>query len=131
MSDTFLQILEIARDNVRKNPIIVGEDTYEKTKQYLEGLTSEIEEVLVEIKDNNRIYLTDELSDIVWNTAVVLALLEERGLIESAESVLMHGLKKYTTRAPAFLEGDDTMWDAIKAKQKTELKQRHEELYGN
>ncbi len=131
MPKGFFDILEIARDNVRRNPSIINRETLGITKQYLQGLRNEVEEVVVEVKDLNEIYLTDELSDIAWNYAVILALLEYRGLISSAEEVLEHGYDKYTERAPAFLEASEDMWDTVKAKQKEALKQRHQETYGN
>ncbi len=129
--EKFSDILRIARENIRHNPSLQGRDVVEVAAQYLEGLQDEVAEVRVEIKEHNRIHLEDELSDIAWDYACVLAKLEEAGYIASAEAVIAHGLAKYAERAPAFLEASEDMWDAVKAKQKAELKQRHEELYGN
>lgn len=131
MPKGFLDILEIARENVRKNPSIVGVPTVEICKRYLGGLMDEVAEVRAEIREHNEVHLTDELSDIAWDYAVVLALAEYRGLIENAELVLVHGAAKYGERAPAFLESSEDMWDAVKAKQKAELKSRHQEKYGS
>lgn len=130
METHFLKILEIARENVRKNPSIVDVPTTEICERYLEGLMDEVAEVRAEIREHNEVHLTDELSDIAWDYAVVLALAEYRGLIENAESVLVHGAAKYGERAPAFLEPSEDMWDAVKAKQKADLKARHQEKYG-
>lgn len=131
MEASFLKILEIARENVRKNPSIVDVPTSQICERYLEGLMDEVAEVRAEIREHNEVHLTDELSDIAWDYAVVLALAEYRGLIGSAESVLAHGYKKYAERAPAFLEASEDMWDEVKAKQKAELKARHQEKYGS
>ncbi len=129
--EKFRDILNIARENIQHNPSLQDRDREEVALQYLEGLKDEVEEVRDEIKENNRIHLEDELSDIAWDYACVLAELEQAGYIDSAEAVIKHGLEKYSERAPAFLEPSEEAWDAVKAKQKTQLKQRHEELYGN
>lgn len=129
--EKFRDILDIARENIRKNPSLQGRPSEEVALQYLAGLKDEIEEVRDEIREENQIHLEDELSDVAWDYACVLAQLEQAGYIESAEAVIAHGLTKYSQRAPAFLEATEEPWEAVKAKQKAELKQRHEELYGN
>jgi NTP pyrophosphatase (non-canonical NTP hydrolase) len=129
--EKFSDILDIARENIRKNPSLQGRSSEEVALQYLSGLKDEVEEVRDEIRKNNQVHLEDELSDIAWDYACVLAQLEHAGYIKSAEAVITHGLTKYSERTPAFLELSEDMWDAIKAKQKVELKQRHEEQYGN
>ena len=129
--EKFSDILDMARENIRDNPSLRGRPAKEVALQYLSGLKDEVEEVRAEIKENNKVHLEDELSDIAWDYACVLAQLEQAGYIERAEAVIAHGLTKYAERAPAFLETSEDMWDTIKAKQKAELKQRHEELYGN
>lgn len=131
MPNNFSEIVAIARENIRHNPSLIGRSGVELGQQYLNGLKDEVEEVSVEIKENNAVYLEDELSDIAWDYACVLASLESKGLIESAEAVLLHGLQKYSERAPAFLEASEEHWDAVKKIQKEELKKRHEALYGN
>ncbi len=131
MIPNFENILAIARENVRKNPSIVKTETVDVALRYLKGLKEEVEEVQVEIKEKNSVYLTDELSDIAWDYAVLIALLETRGFIESAEEVLAHGCEKYSERAPAFLEESNEQWNAVKTKQKAELKKKHEAYYGN
>ncbi len=129
--EKFRDILNIARENIRRNPDLQGRAADEVACKYLAGLKDEVEEVREEIKEQNRVFLEDELSDIAWDYACVLAQLEHVGYIESAEAVIAHGFDKYSERAPAFLEASEEMWDTIKAKQKRELKQRHEAQYGN
>ncbi len=129
--EKFRDILAIARENIRRNPSLQSRPAEEVALQYLAGLKDEIEEVREEIRERNQIHLEDELSDIAWDYACVLAQLEQAGYIESAEAVIEHGFAKYSERAPAFLENSEDAWDAVKAKQKAELKNRHEELYGN
>ena len=129
--EKFRDILVIARENIRQNPSLRGRSVEDVVLQYLKGLQDEVAEVTEEVKEHNRVHLEDELSDITWDYACVLAKLEQAGYIDSAEAVIAHGLNKYSERAPAFLEASEDMWDAVKAKQKTDLKTRHEELYGN
>lgn len=129
MPKSFLDILAIARENVRKNPSIVGESTVTVCQRYIDGLRDEVAEVADEIKENNAVYLEDELSDIAWDYATLIALAEYRGLIPSAEGVLEHGFQKYSERTPAFLLGNQDLWNEIKAKQKETLNQRHKVMY--
>lgn len=131
MQPGFFEILEIARENIRRNPSLLGRSSEELGLQYLQGLKDEVEEVAVEIKENNAVYLEDELSDIAWDYACILAALEQDGLIESAEAVLAHGLEKYSQRAPAFLEASEEQWEKVKKDQKEILKSRHEARYTN
>lgn len=128
-SNKFKDILTLARENVRINPSIVDSDTQAVTARYLEGLQDEISEVSDEVKENNSVYLADELSDIAWDYAVLLALLEERGYITTIEEVLEHGFKKYTERSAAFGHADDIIWNTVKAHQKEILQKEHELLY--
>ena len=129
--EAFRDILTIARENIAKNPDLQGRGIAEVARKYLDGLKDEVAEVEAEIREQNRVHLEDELSDIAWDYACVLAQLERAGYIESAEAVITHGLEKYAERAPAFLEASEDKWEAIKAKQKAALKDRHHTLYGN
>lgn len=129
--EKFRELLDIARENIKKNPSLQGRSVDEVALQYLTGLRDEVEEVREEIKENNSVFLVDELSDIAWDYACVLAQLESQGYIENAEAVIAHGLVKYTERAPAFLENSEKPWDAIKKIQKERLLKQHQEKYGN
>lgn len=126
----FIDILNIARQNVRENPGFVALSSEEAVKNCLEGIDDEVEEVKKEIRKENEVHLVDELSDIAWDYARLLAVLERDGYIADAKEVLNHGVKKYTERLPAMLAGGEELWDEIKQKQKEELKRNHEEKYG-
>lgn len=127
----FMDMLELARENVRNNPSVINNSTEDVYHRYLQGLKDEAEEVTAEVKEDNSVYLTDELSDIAWDYAMILALLESRGYILNAEEVLAHGFKKYHERTPALRESSSERWEAIKKTQKEDLKKRHEEKYGS
>jgi NTP pyrophosphatase (non-canonical NTP hydrolase) len=130
MENKFKDILNIARENVRSNQGILALNMHDAAERSIKGLFDEVQEVRAEIKEGNEVYLVDELSDIAWDYANLLAVLEVRGLIPSIEAVLAHGAQKYTERAPAFRIASSELWDEIKQKQKAELKRRHEEKYG-
>jgi len=131
MNDALETIIALARQNIERNPSLQGRPAEAVAKQYLAGLRDEVEEVGVEIRADNAIYLADELADILWDYACAMAQLERAGYISNIEEVLVHAVQKYQERAPAFLELTEEKWEAIKTKQKTELKHRHQELYGN
>jgi NTP pyrophosphatase (non-canonical NTP hydrolase) len=131
MKKEFTDILAIARENVERNPNNTSVDTETLVRKYLDGLADEILEVRDEVKEKNDVHLIDELSDIAWNYATLLMALENRGLIPSAEEVLLHAYTKYTERTPAFLIGSMDLWNDVKTKQKLALERRHQEKYGN
>ena len=127
----FSEIVSLARENISRNPTLLNKEPVAVCRQYLDGLQDEVVEVRDEVKLNNQVYLTDELSDIAWDYACVLAQAERAGLIESAASVFQHGLEKYVERAPAFIKGDEKLWELVKVKQKSQLVMKHKEKYGN
>ncbi len=126
----FSDILAIARYNVANNPSITLKETEAVSERYLNGLLDEVSEVKAEVKRDNEIYLKDELSDIVWDFSVLIALLESRGYLEEAESVFEQAYLKYSERSPALLEVDDVLWEEIKIRQKERLAKQHQEKYG-
>lgn len=129
MQKDFLDLLALARENVERNPTIIKSETNAVAGRYLDSVIDEVKEVIPEVKENNAIYLTDELSDVAWSYAVTLALLEKRGLIISAQDVLDHAHTKFTQRSPAFLKEDYDLWNDIKSKQKAALKEQHLDTY--
>lgn len=126
----FSDILAIARENAVKNPSITNAETMVAATRYLNALLDEVREVQGELHEKNEVYLTDELSDILWDWLALLAICEDRKLIESAEDVLAHAGKKYSERAPALLVESDDLWKEVKERQKQELTRRHQEKYG-
>lgn len=130
MSEDFLVILNIAKENIANNPGLQKKSSKELVAQYMQGLHEELVEVEDEVKENNSIYLEDELSDIAWDYACLLAALEKGGFITNAEGVLSHGVTKYSERAPAFLKPGEEAWDSVKKTQKLELARRHQKKYG-
>lgn len=129
MQKTFTDLLNIAKQNVEHNPSIVIEDTQTVLTRYTEAFRGEIDEVMKEVRQRNEVYLVDELSDLAWVYANILALLENRGLITDATHVIDHGWQKYTERTPAFLKASSELWEEIKSTQKEELARQHKKKY--
>jgi len=89
----------------------------------LDAIIAEVEEVKEEIKPNNRAYLEDELSDILWGWLSLVENLKSEGLVGSHEAVFKRALKKYEERILP-LKGtseDHTIWREVKGKQKENL----------
>lgn len=103
---------------------------YEWNKTYLKWLREELEEVEKEIKENNSVYLEDELWDVFWDYLCLLHSLENEWKITSIDKVLERCYKKFGERV-----GYDWdwwyNWQEVKDKQKQELKLEHNKLYNN
>ncbi|HEU4677441.1 MAG TPA: MazG nucleotide pyrophosphohydrolase domain-containing protein [Candidatus Paceibacterota bacterium] len=127
---TFKDIYAIAERNVKENPYVREKEADEIIGIYLDWLRGEVEEVRDETKPRNRIHLADELADILWVYAGLLAVLKDRGYIDSVEEVFMQSHEKYTERMPAFLRSSAELWESIKARQKEDLALRHQKEYG-
>ena len=131
---TFIDILNIAREKVRKDPYEINMSTEDAIDNCLQGIRDEVDEVKEEVRKDNEVYLVDEVGDISWDYARLLAFLEERGLIKDAEEVFEHGFNKYEERSLANINNKESdpwvPWNKVKEKQKKELKKKHEEKYG-
>ena len=69
---------------------------YKWSITYFNGLKDEIEEVSEELKENNSVYLEDELWDILWGYLNFLKWLKEEWKIKSMKSVIQRCEKKYS-----------------------------------
>ncbi len=94
---------------------------------YLQGLRDELWEVEVEIKDNNLVYLEDELWDILRDYMNLLYILENEGKIRSRKNVFQRSFEKYWERV-----SDKEKWilrKETKDRQKRKLKKEYDNLY--
>lgn len=96
-------------------------------EMYLHWLKDEVSEVFEEIKDNNHVYLEDELWDILWDYLNVLHYLEREGKIRSAEHVFHRSFQKFSERVEWQLTW--VLRDEVKKKQKTTLADEHRLAY--
>jgi NTP pyrophosphatase (non-canonical NTP hydrolase) len=117
-----------------KNEIDQTQEWYKWSQTYFEWLKDEIIEVEQEIKENNQVYLEDELWDILWNYLNLLEWLKNEWKIESIEKVVKRAESKYINRIDAIKYKEDSersmSWKEVKEKQKEELKREHLERYG-
>jgi len=106
-----------------------AEPKFTDNKWLLDAIISEVEEVKDEIKPNNRAYLEDELSDILWGWLGLIENLKSEGLVGSHEAVFKRALKKYEERILP-LKGtseDHAIWKEVKRKQKEGLVEESEQ----
>ncbi|MGE4443548.1 MAG: MazG nucleotide pyrophosphohydrolase domain-containing protein [Candidatus Altimarinota bacterium] len=96
---------------------------------YWKDLEGEIEEVKEELKQNNSVYLEDELGDIFRCYINLLKKLEKEGYIESLENVFSHADKKFSQRINGRKNG--ISWQTTKEIQKQELKKEHDLKYNS
>ncbi len=100
---------------------------------YFEWIKDETEEVFEEMRENNSVYLEDELGDILFAYLSLLENLEKEWKITSLENVIFRSEKKIWERVGAikWIEWSFlASWDEVKKRQKEELKMEHEEKYG-
>jgi NTP pyrophosphatase (non-canonical NTP hydrolase) len=99
-------------------------DWYRGSETYIDGIWDEIYEVHKEIRENNHVFLEDELGDVFWNFSCLLASLEKEGKID-ASRVFARAYKKYSERV--WVDGKRTdSWDIIKKQQLEELQKEHD-----
>ena len=101
---------------------------YKWHKTYYDALLEEIEEAKKEIKNDNSVYLEDELWDVFWDFYCLAYALELEWKITSVDKVFERCYKKLIGRVAE--SGDNVGdWLEIKKFQKEELKKEHENLY--
>lgn len=103
---------------------------YKWHKTYIEWIKDELSEVEQELKDNNSVYLEDELWDILWNYLCLLHSLESEWKITSIDKVIERSYNKFTGRIWVNWDKWEN-WDEIKTLQKDKLKEEHNKKYNN
>ena len=100
-------------------------------KVFLDWLVEELEEAKEEIKQNNSVYLEDELGDVFWDMMCLLTSLEQEWLIKK-EKVFERAYKKFSERIN-YVQSREEMqsWEEIKKIQKQRRQKEHDDLYNN
>lgn len=93
---------------------------------YLKSIIDEVDEVTQELKENNSVYLEDELWDILWTYMNMLHCFEKEWYIDQ-KRVFERCLKKYTKRTNWMEKW--IPWNDIKSWQKKELLDEHNTTY--
>jgi NTP pyrophosphatase (non-canonical NTP hydrolase) len=103
---------------------------YKWASTYFEAVEKELQEAKEEYKDNNSVYLEDELWDVLWTYLCLLNSLESEWKITNVDKVFERCYKKFIERVwetgSNYWSG---LWEEIKKKQKEERKKEHEEKY--
>ena len=130
MKDSFKKLLTLSDRNIKENPFSTRKNL---PLSYMKEIVGEIEEVKNEYKNNNSIYLEDELGDVLWDYLMVLQSLKKDGYIDSIDKVFDRAVEKYSERME-ILDLDDrkdagALWSKIKRGQKKILRDRHYKKY--
>lgn len=91
------------------------------SQTYFEEIQNEIQETIEEYKNNNQIYLEDELGDILWDYINLLINLENENKIHSIEKIFQRANTKYSERINAIQ--NNISWSEIKIHQKEKQEQ--------
>jgi NTP pyrophosphatase (non-canonical NTP hydrolase) len=105
---------------------------YKWAETYFESVKQELQEAKEEYKDNNSVYLEDELWDVFWTYLCLLNSLESEWKITSIDKVFERCYEKFIERV--WENGDNywsEIWEEIKKRQKIRRKKEHEEKYQN
>lgn len=123
------EFIKLSEKNQEKNIFIQKI----KSEDYFKYLPWEIEEVKAEFRENNSVYLEDELADVLWVYLNLLNKLELDKMITSREKVIKRWLKKFWERIANLdqtsLDERKKYWSEIKKKQKQELTEEHNNKY--
>lgn len=101
---------------------------YKWNETYFDAIKNELEEVEEQLKDNNSVYLEDELWDLFWVYLCFLYSLKSEWKISSVEKVFERAYKKISERIWNDWK-NSWIWNDIKALQKEELKKEHNKIY--
>lgn len=98
---------------------------------YIDALKEELEEVEEEMKENNSVYLEDELWDVFWDYICLLHSLEQEGKITNVWKVFERCYKKFSERINIETWANNQDWKEVKKVQKDMCKKEHQEKYWN
>lgn len=105
---------------------------YQWSETYFEELPQEMSEALEENRENNSVYLEDELWDVIWDYLMLLNTLKLEWKITSVDAVLKRAYDKFSERV--WKDGKKILWDQwewnkIKRGQKVKREKEHREKY--
>lgn len=125
MIEKIKNLVKIRMDFLKNN-----ESSFFKWNEtFFEEILKEIQEAKAEVKENNSVYLEDELWDIFWDFLCLVETLKNEWKITSLEKIFERCYTKFSWRI------DENTWKSrdwqeVKKKQKEELKKEHFEKYG-
>lgn len=100
-----------------------GEAKFMNPHWLLDSIRDEVEEVREELKADNKAYLEDELSDILWGWMILVEKLKDEHYVGSHKEIMKRALKKYEERILPLNgdAGDHEIWREVKGRQKEAL----------
>lgn len=124
MIEVIKNILELSKKRINFLHNVNNKWWYFWHKTYIEWIKNELDEMQNEIKENNSVFLEDELWDIFWDYICLLNSLEEEKMI-NVDKVFGRCYKKFSERLWDSADFEAVNWEWIKQKQKEELKKEH------
>ena len=124
--ESFNKLIELV-DFKHQIDIKRGKAKYMDLNWIMEEIIDEVREVKEEIKENNHIYIDDELADILWGWLMLVKKTNNKNLSSDIETVTQKALIKYSQRVNS-LRGDikdNRRWKDVKELQKRRLEEEH------
>ena len=125
------KLIKLAEINHQKD-VKRGTIRYLDNNSLLNAISSEVEEVREEIKEQNSPKLEDELCDILWGWMMLVENLKTSNLVGSHEDIIDRAIKKYSERILPLVgekDIDEKIWQEVKNSQKKALQEEEELLY--
>ena len=130
--ENIAKIKALAKSRIQEF-IDIKDPWYKWHSTFIKWIQDEFDEIKQEVKENNTVYLEDELWDLFWDFMCLLNSLEHEWMISSQEKVFERSYKKFSERISEVRKKGkkhNEMWDVVKKKQKLGRKKEHEEKHG-
>ena len=128
MNDLFEKINDLSKKRINYLHNINNRGFYKWAQTYFDWVLDEIQEVKDEYRENNSVYLEDELWDVFWDYMCLLHSLEQEKKIDM-EKVFERCYKKFSERIWVNWDWNWNNWQEVKQAQKQELLQEHNLKY--
>lgn len=125
MKDLLQKINELSKKRIKSFKNNDENSFYKWPKTYIDAIRLELEESNDEFRENNSVYLEDELWDVLWTYMCLLNSLEKDWYITDVEKVFERSFKKYSWRINVDTWINNWKWSDTKKIQKRELDKEH------
>lgn len=129
--ENIAKIKALAKSRIQEF-IDIKDPWYKWHQTYIDWIQDEFDEIKKELKQNNTVYLEDELWDLFWDFMCLLNSLEHENMITSQENVFKRAYEKFHERiSEVRKEGNEhrETWKNIKSKQKAKREKEHKEKH--
>ncbi len=104
------------------NSNLSQKDWYKGSETYFEEIVLELKEAKDEV-NTDKVYLEDELSDVLWDYLCLINSLKDEWKIDGLEKVIDRACNKYFWRINSLNWANNWDWEKIKNEQKKFLKE--------